>query len=49
MAAATAAASEPIVVGVETSVTAAAATAALGVPVTTVRISWKPIAGTTTG
>ena len=42
-------ASEPLVVGMETSVSAAAAAAALRVLITPVRISWKPIAGTTTG
>ena len=42
-------ASAPLVVGVETSVTAAVATAAQGMPVMTVRISWPPIAGMTTG
>ena len=35
-------ASAPLVVGVETSVTAAAATAALGMPVMPVRTSWPP-------
>ena len=39
----------PLVVGREPSVTAAAAMADLGLPVTTVRISWKPIAGVATG
>ena len=39
----------PLEVVVATSVAAAAAAAALGLPVTTVRISWTPIAGTTTG
>ena len=44
-----AAASEPLVVVAAASVTAAAAGEILGVPVMPVRISWRPMAGTTTG